>query len=201
MRTFVTGAVVVFCLVLLSGCNLRGNQPTANQLNEKGVKLLTSAAGDPEQLRLAVAKFEQAVVKDPTLVAAHANRVNALVQLGDHEAALAGAKRVAELRHAPQDQLLGCAIQEVGELVAEDPRGCYEEAALAIRQSSPAGDLDANYVVALKLAESPHFPQAAQRFIRSLESYGEREIYASLLLVDAREDILHSLVPPSPLDH
>lgn len=195
MRAFVWLAVVVLYLALLSACKLRGEQFTADQLNEEGVQLLTFAGEDPVQLRAAVARFEQAIAKEPALVAAHANRVNALIQLGDLKAALEGAKRLAQLSHAAQHQLLVCAIQEVGELTIGKPRNCYEDAALAIQQTSPAGDLDVNYVVALKLAESPHFSQAAQRFIRSLESYAEREIYISLLFEDTRETILHSLVP------
>ena len=189
--------VAVLLVPLMLGCS-SSEAESPEELVEKARATGTRAAGDAD-FSEALKLTERALEEDETFVPAHNVRINILLEMGRLDDVAAQAQRLYEVEPTPDNHLYWCMAKEAANDDASSQKACYSDVVDSVEQSLETPATNANYVMALKLLESPKFDDAVERYIAVQESEAAQEMARFQFIERDRDAVISDLfrVPSS----
>ncbi|MCH8497170.1 MAG: hypothetical protein LAT63_01710 [Marinobacter sp.] len=110
--------------------------------------------------------------------------------------AVAEAREIARIQgDIPEAVLTFCMLDDLHLGGARDGGTCYKQVAVSIESRTEEPESDLNYLLALKLSDSPVFQSAAEAHLRGLDREDVRSFNAQLLFELDRADLLEMYFP------
>ena len=181
-------------LLIVASCGTHASQ-TPTQLNAEARKIM---GADVEQgdLKQVLELTSQAIEKDQGFLPSRNTRINALLKLGDIEGVVREAEAIASIDNHPESQLYVCMAREAANAGFPGQQACYSSVVDSMDKSGRSADADANYLMAMKLANHPDFETHVWQYIESQESEAAREIAEFMFIESSREEVLNSYFEP-----
>lgn len=188
----IPGIAVVVMLAILVACTEGSESPTtADELHERAQSSLgRSATAQDHQSALEL--LDEALRIDPDHVPSLRSQVRLLVRAGRDRKALERARRLAEVSGQTSDQLYRCMLIERVERENQAPLSCYRDVVERYEApETPQIERDLNYLVALKLADSPRLSdQIEQHKARSEASKEDPHWLTDWIANSSRKEIV-----------
>ena len=185
--------MIALALIILTSCAQADNETATELTNEAqsilretGRRVYNAEAGN---------LLDQALEKDPDYLPARQERLNLLLLNQEPDAAVEEAEEIARISDIPESRLFYCMLREHQDMNGPGRDACYVDVAdrIATNNSKPYTDL--NFVLALKLADSPDFRATAKKHIAQVDHEEVRALVASLLFEKDREALIESYLP------
>ncbi|MFL1406564.1 hypothetical protein ACJO2E_14610 [Marinobacter sp. M1N3S26] len=180
----------VTMLLAIASCGSHANQTPA-ELNSEALEIMQAGA-DQGELQQVLELTSQAIEKDKDFLPARNTRVNALLQLGDMDRVVQEAEAIASINNTPGNQLYVCMAREVANAGYPGQQSCYSGVIDLMEENGRSADADANYLMAMKLANHPDFESHVWQYIEKQESESARQVAEYLFIESSREEVLHS---------
>ncbi|PAU76416.1 hypothetical protein CK501_15890 [Halovibrio salipaludis] len=183
--------VAVLVVPLMLGCSSSAAE-SPEELVEKARATGARASGNADFTE-ALKLTEQALEEDEAFVPAHNARINILLEMGRLDDVAAQAQRLYEVQPTPDNHLYWCMAKEAASDDDSGQKACYSDVVDSVEQSSETPATNANYVMALKLLESPKFDEVVERYIVEQESDAAREMARFQFIERDRETVINNL--------
>ena len=180
--------------LIITSCGTHANQ-TPEELNAEALGILQSGA-DERELKQVLELTSQAIKKERDFLPARKTRMNALLQLGDIQRVADEAEAIASIDGNPESQLYVCMAREVAQAGYPEQQSCYAEVVDLMDNQGRSSVSDANYLMALKLANHPEFETSVWQYIEKQESEAAREVAEFMFIERSRDEILGSYFSP-----
>lgn len=185
--TWVAALVASFML----GCSSSAGE-SPEKLVDKAREKLTSASGNAG-LEEALKLIERALQEDKAYVPAHNARINILLEMGRLDDVAAQARRLYEAEPNPDNHLYWCMAQEAANRDVTARKACYSNVVDSVEHDSETPAIHADYVMALKLLESPKFDEAVAHYIAEQESEAAKEMARFQFVERERGTVINDL--------
>lgn len=186
--------IVALALAALVACG-QGNIESAEGLTQSAQEILNDGGRDlfdPE----AFALLERAVESDPNYLPARQERLHLYLAKRRLSEAVEEAREISRIQgDIPEALLMFCMLEDLHHGGARDGDTCYKKVAASIESRTEAPESDLNYLLALKLSDSPVFQSAAEAHIRGLEREDVRSLNTQLLYELDRTELLEMYFP------
>ncbi|MDN3517519.1 hypothetical protein QWY84_07860 [Aquisalimonas lutea] len=188
----IPGIAVVVMLAILVACTEGSESPTtADELHERAQSAL-GRSGTAQDHQRALELLDEALRIDSNHVPSLRSQVRLLVRAGRDREALGRARRLAEVSGQASDQLYRCMLIERVERENPVPLSCYHDVVERYETpETPQIERDLNYLVALKLADSPRLSdQLEQHKARSAASKEDPNWLTDWIANSSRKEIV-----------
>lgn len=182
-------------LLILASCGTHANQTPA-ELNAEAVEIMRGGADDRE-LQEVLELTSQAIEKEKDFLPARNTRINALLQLGDLDRVADEAEAIASIDGNPENQLYLCMAREAAQPGYSGQQSCYSGVVDVMEKNGRSPAKDANYLMAMKLANHPGFEASVWHYIENQESEPARELAKFRFIENSRDEVLSSYFPRS----
>lgn len=102
------------------------------------------------------------------------------------------AEAIASIDNNPESQLYLCMAREVATPGYSGQPSCYSDVIDTMDEAGRSVEDDANYLMAMKLANHPDFESSVWRYIENQASGAAREIAEFMFIESSRDEVLNS---------
>lgn len=177
-------------LLLIVSCGTHAG-PTPEELNAQAITIIQAGA-DERELKQVLDLTSQAIEKRNDYLPARNTRITALLQLGELEQVVEEAEAIASVDGNPENELYLCMAREAAQPGYPGQQACYSEVIDLMDKSGRSSASDANYLMAMKLANHSEFESAVWRYVENQDSEAAREVARFMFIEISRDNILSS---------
>ncbi|NWO04775.1 MAG: hypothetical protein HLX50_03485 [Alteromonadaceae bacterium] len=181
-------------LLILASCSIYANQTPA-QLNAEALKIIQAGANE-DDLEQVMKLTSRAIEKDGGFLPARFTRINAMLQRGDLKGVVEEAEAIESIDSTPENQLYVCMAREAAKPGYPGQQSCYSDVINTMNKTGRSAEDDANYLMAMKLANHPDFETSVWRYIENQKSDAAREAAEFMFIESSRDEALNSYFQP-----
>ncbi len=185
--------LIALAFVFLTSC-AQADYKNAQELTEEAQEILRET-GRSEYSAAAMQLLNRAVDENPEYLPARQERLNLFLLQRKVGAAVEEAGEIAQIRDIPETRLSYCMLREFEDPDFSGRDSCYSDVAESVQATTSEPYADLNYVLALRLAGSPDFQEAAEKHVDRLQHEEVRALVEDLLFEKTREELIGSYIP------
>lgn len=185
--------ILLVAFTILAACAQSSTGDSAEELTSEAQSILRDK-GRSEYNTEAMKLLDRAIEFDPDYLPARQERLNQYLAEQEIRAAVEESGEIVRIKDIPETRLFHCMLREFKNPDFEDRKDCYSSVAESIAtRNKPHTDL--NYVLALKLADSPAFKRQAKRHLDNLEHREVKALAEKLLFEKSRKQLIRAYLP------